>query len=190
MNISIGAIIYNSEREKKYSISFPYYYASFVFAIPPGKPYSPLKILFFPFKYIIWSCLSTIFLFTVLIVVALKFSAYRVRAFVLGPQNDSPVFNMLNICFGGTISYMPSRNFARTILLIWLVMSMILKTAYQSRLYDFMRTQPIMSPKNYRHKIYSSNMKVYVTETFYQQFYDSMPEIRDRYVNLDCFNSI
>lgn len=180
--MSMGAIIYSSERALNYSISFPYYYASWVFAIPPGKPYSPLRIVFVPFKYIIWSCICTIFLCTVLIVVALKLSPYRVRAFVLGPQNDSPVFNMLNIFFGGAITYMPSRNFARSILLIWLVMSMVLKTAYQSRLYDFLRTQPRMSPPDYRNKIFSSNLKVYVTETFYQIYYDGLPQVRDRFV--------
>lgn len=178
----MGGIIYNSERSEKYSISFPYYYASFVFAIPPGKPYSSLAIIVIPFKYIIWSCIGTIFLFTVLLVFALKFSTYRIRALVLGSKNDSPIFNMLSICFGGTINYVPTRNFARTILLIWLMMSMVLKTAYQSRLYDFLRTQPSTAPANLRSKIYSSNFKVYVTETFYQNFYDSLPSIRDRFV--------
>lgn len=178
----MGGIIYSSEREKNYSVSVPYYYASFLFAIPPGKPYSPLAIIFFPFKYIIWICISTILLFTVLVVVALKMTAYRIRAFVLGPRNDSPIFNMLSICFGGAINHLPKRNFARTILLIWLVMSMILTNAYQSRLYGFLRTQPHMAPLYQRSDIYSSNLKVYVTETFYQMFYERMPHIRDRFV--------
>lgn len=182
VNMSMGAIIYTSERSEKYSISFPYYYASFVYAIPPGKPYSSLAIIFIPFKYIIWSCIGTIFLITVLLVFVLKLTTYRIRAFVLGPKNDSPVFNMLNICFGGSINYLPTRNFARTILLIWLLMSMILKTAYQSRLYDFLRTQPSTPPANLRSKIYSSNLKVHVTETFYQNFYDGLPNVRDRFV--------
>lgn len=181
----MGGIIYSSERMRKYSVSFPYYYASFVFAIPPGKPYPALTILLYPYKYIIWSCICVIFLFTLISVVALKLTKDRTRAFFLGPKNNMPVFNMLNITFGGAINYVPTRNFARFILLIWLMMSLVLRTAYQSRLYDYLRTQPHMSPLYYRHTIYSSDFQVYVTETFYQIFYDRMPEIRPRFVKLN-----
>lgn len=162
--MSMGAIIYNSERARIYSISFPYYYASFVYAIPPGRPYTPLEVIFIPFKIFVWLCICTIFLGTVLVVFALKVGNYRARAFVLGP----------------IIDVMPTRNFARTILLIWIMMSMVLKMAYQDRLYQFLRTQPHRSPYDTRPKIYASDVKIFVTETFYQTFYESLPANRDR----------
>lgn len=172
MNFSIGAIIYTAERTAIFSMSFPYYHASFVFAIPPAKSYTSLEKIFFPFTYPVWSVIGAIFTFTLLIVGWLKITAHKYRNFVIGFRNDTPFFNMVNICFGGTIVRLPRQNFARTILLIWLMTSMILKSAYQGKLYHFLRTEQQRQPINTLKRMMESDLSFYLTSSFFQIFYD------------------
>lgn len=176
----MGSIFYTSARVEGHDASVPYYYSSIVFAIPPGEPYSVMSTLFFPFKYIIWSCIGFIFISTILVVGSLKKSTIQQRAFVLGPRNDLPFFNMLNVCFGGAITRLPTRNFARFLLLIWLTMSLILKTAYQSKLFNFMQTEQRESPMYTLESVFESDHDLYISKSFYQLFYDTYPNDRHR----------
>lgn len=176
----MGAIIYTAHRTETYSISFPYFYGSLVFAIPAGRQYSSFEKIFFPFKYIIWSCICTMFVVTITVTTALKFVAQRKRNFVIGPKNDSPLLNAINVCFGGTINRLPQRNFARSILTIWLLTSFVLRNSYQGTLLSFLRKEQRMQPLFYLEYILNTNVKLYLQETFYQQLYNDLPALRDR----------
>lgn len=178
--MSMGANFYTAPRALAYGASFPYFYSSMVFAIPAGEKYSFMSTIFFPFEYIIWSLIGFIFLATLIVVGGLKLTTFQQRAFVIGQNNDLPFFNMLNICFGGAISRLPTRNFARSLLLIWLVMSLVLQVAYQSKLFHFLRTEQRRTPLFTLDAVYQSNYDLYILETYYQIFYDAMPDDRRR----------
>lgn len=181
MNASIGAILLNLDRFEKYSLTYPYFYGSLVFAIPYGKPYTPLEILFLPFKYRIWICLFVILLATLIVVGLIKtkwFIAYR--SFIVGPYNNLPFLNMLAICLGNYMSHTPRLNFARTLVTIWLLMSLILKAAYQSKSFYFMQTIPRASPLYSLDSVYDSKLDLYLWPSLFQSFYDSFPMKREQ----------
>lgn len=92
------------------------------------------------------------------------------RDFLVGPANNMPFFNMVNICLGGTITIhdIPLRNFARSMLMIWLLATLVLRNAYQGKLFDNLRSHQRMAPFYHLNELYESNLKLYLYESFYQ----------------------
>lgn len=174
------AIINEKEGSELFTISFPYYYAALLFAVPPGEPYTSLEKIFFPFKGTVWLCICILFIAAVILVIFLKFVRSSKRQFIFGPKNDSPLLNMINIFLGGAIIRLPRRNFARTLLLIWMSMSLILKSAYQGRLYHFIRTDQRSYALDDLAKIAKTNYTIYATPKFYNLIVQNLPNIESQ----------
>ncbi|XP_055842727.1 uncharacterized protein LOC129909678 [Episyrphus balteatus] len=117
-NITINSFGYQEFHLKAMLASYTYANYDIVVAIPQGQPLSSFQRLTKPFKYIIWSCLCT--------------SVLKVKDFVFGPLNTIPFTNLVNVFFGGPVTVLP---FARYILLIWLLYTMVLRNAYSGELY-------------------------------------------------------
>lgn len=182
VNFSLGATFLSSQRPLTISASFPFYYGSLIFMIPPGHPYTPFKKLFLPFETRIWLCILIALFVAILILIAFKTCLMDERDFIIGRGNNMPLINLLLVCLGGamTIPQMPTRNFARTILTILLITTLILRNAYQGNLFNFLRTQKNERPLYYRRDIFNSDVNVYVTSTFYEVYRQEQPQIADR----------
>lgn len=178
--MTIGAIIVTSNRLEQYDVTFPYYYGKLLFAIPAGVPFTSLEKIFFPFNMPVWVYLSILFTSAVFIVLYLKIIGKRRREFLIGKRNDAPFLNMITVFLGGVIGSIPKRNFARTILTIWLLSSMILRNAYQGTLYSFLRGDQRNPPLYRINDIFKSNVKIYMWRSYFQQFYENYPAIRPR----------
>lgn len=89
--------------------------------------------------YKIWFIIAVIILAAILLLAQLKYVHSSTRGYIIGPENNSPILSMINIIFSWGIVELPKRNFARTVLIIWIAMSLILRSAYQGRLYHFMQ---------------------------------------------------
>lgn len=129
-NVTLGAIIMAATRAEKYEMTQAYFYGSLLYAIPNGKPYGSFEKLFFPFRYKIWILLATVFAIAAMILLLLKLTAQKKRDFLVGASNNMPFFNMVNICLGGTMTFieMPLRTFARAMLMMWLLSSLVVST--------------------------------------------------------------
>lgn len=144
-NLTVGSIILTTHRAEIYSRSYTHFYGSLLYAIPNGSPYSSLEKLVFPFRNKVWYCLCVIFLIAVVVMFILKLMPKKNREFVVG-KSTSPMFNMISIFLGGAVIFykVPVRNFARTIFLLWLFFSLIVRNAYQvikniNRLFSFQK---------------------------------------------------
>lgn len=177
-NLTFGALILAESRFKKFSKSFSYLYGSLLYAIPSGKAYSSFEKLFFPFTTKVWLWIGILFVMAAAILILLKLSAKNKRDFLLGKSNNMPFFNMVNIWLGGAVSLsdIPVRNFARTMLMIWLISTLILRNAYQGKLFDNLRSNQRMAPFYFLDELYGSNLKLNLYESFYQNVADNIPE--------------
>lgn len=146
-----------------------------MFVIPRGKPYSSLEKLFFPFKMTVWICVCSCLLIVVIAIVILKLTPKEKRDFVIGRNNDAPFFSLITIFLGGsTTNYqLPRRNFARTILGILLLSTLILRNAYLGNLFNFLRLQKRMEPLYYKQKIFDSDVTIFMTTILSHVDFDS-----------------
>ncbi|XP_055325489.1 uncharacterized protein LOC129579433 [Sitodiplosis mosellana] len=161
-NFTVGATVVAESRARIYSMTFAHFYGSLIFAIPPGRPYTSFEKLSFPFKMRVWACICVLFLIAAIVIVILKLSSKEKRDFFFGKSNNMPIFNMVSHCFGGTTTFiaMPVRNFARTLLMIWLLTTLVLRNAYQGKLYDNLRGNQRMAPYFYIDDLFQSNLKL------------------------------
>lgn len=175
---------------EEFSVSAPFVYTSIVYVIPPGEPYSHLEKLFSPFDMYIWTCICILLMVASFIIVFLKLVPKNVRAFVVGRTNSMPYFNLIGVFLGGslTLYQCPTRNFARAILLIWLLSTLILRNSYSGKLFDHLCSNQRKPPFYKLTELYQSHLKLFV----YPSAYNTTSEIvsKNRYSVIHCLNHI
>lgn len=87
-------------------------------------------------------------------------------------QRDFDENDFFDYSLGGSIFHIaiPVRNFARTILMIWLLSTLILRNAYQGKLYDNLRGNQRNQPYYSLNSLFESNLRLYLYESFYEDF--------------------
>lgn len=121
--------------------------------------------------------MCVLFVLAVIIMFVLKLIPTQNRDFIVGKSNNTPFFNMIYIYLGGaiTLDRVPVRNFARTIFLIWLLFSLVIRNAYQGKLFDNLRSKQRMAPLFRLNDLFQSDLRLYLMESFYQNVADILP---------------
>lgn len=136
---TLGMYTISYLRSKFMTSSEFYYSVPFILIVPPGTPFSSFEKLFRPFQLAVWILLLVVFSAAVCVVTVVKFqSSPHIRSFVFGTTN-SPYLNILNVFLGGSLAPLPKRNFARTLLMIFILFSIVKRTLYQGALFQFLQ---------------------------------------------------
>ncbi|KAM7349336.1 uncharacterized protein ACRADG_008333 [Cochliomyia hominivorax] len=139
-NITIISMMYNKIRSEVMQPSYGYLYIPYVLAIPQGKKMTSLQRLIKPFRYIIWSCLTSSVMFGILFIYFLRFlGKSKLMDFVYGQGNRTPFTNLLSALFGVSVFNLPQKNFARYLLVVFLWYTNILRSAYSGALYNLLQ---------------------------------------------------
>jgi hypothetical protein len=140
-DIGIGNYYLRTSRLRIVDCSFPYTSDPIVLVIPPGKLYSPLEKLLQPFDLIIWILLLTTFLIGLIVILIVNYKMIGCKSFIFGKTVDTPILNMVSIIFGNPQMKLPNRNFARYILMLFLLFCLIYRNVYQGALYIFLQSE-------------------------------------------------
>ena len=141
VNLTIGMFNLSPTRVKFLEPSAVYYSTPLAIIIPPGKLLSPFEILMKPFTRLFWLILIC-FLLTAFFVIAVlkwKFNDTIIN-FVLGSNNNNPFLNVLSVLIGKTLPRAPNRNFARTLLCIFMLFSLVVRSVYEGALFQFLKS--------------------------------------------------
>lgn len=161
VNLTMFATVNTVERSKEFTASFPYAYASVVFTIPHGPPYTPLEKLVLPFKPLVWLCVSIVTGVALILIIYLSRCSKKWQDFVFGEKNRTPFLNYINITLGGVITHEPVRNFARFILMIWMLSSLVLRGSYTGALFSFIQSQRSAIEIDSLEKLIEYNFSIY-----------------------------
>ncbi|EAT33059.1 AAEL014687-PA [Aedes aegypti] len=138
-NFTLGFFGYNQLRLKFMSLSHNYHFTALVVMVSAGEEYEAFEKLLLPFTNTLWfvflGCISVGFL----VISVISRMGTRMQAFVFGSRIQSPAVNLLNVLFGGSLSVLPTRNFARFLLTLWLIHGLITRTVYQQALFNFLQ---------------------------------------------------
>ena len=135
-NLTIGYVSSTAIRNFYMKSSYIYYTSNLKWMTPPGRLFTSFEKLFKPFRVILWSCILAVFMLSFLAIFLMRFQTRSIQNFVLGQRNYSPSLNVVNIFFGGSLSKLPNRNFARFILAQFMVYCLIIRSSYQGEIYD------------------------------------------------------
>jgi len=125
--------------------SSAYFSDQVAFIVPPGNEFSSFEKLAYPFKFSLWALIFLYFLVGVVVIFIVGLRSTPVRFFVFGTNVNYPYLNMIIAFIGGTQHKLPKRNFARFLLMIFLMYSIVMRTLYQGAYYRLLQT-------NKRHK--------------------------------------
>uniref|UniRef100_A0A8W9BML7 Ionotropic receptor n=1 Tax=Phlebotomus papatasi TaxID=29031 RepID=A0A8W9BML7_PHLPP len=182
VNFTIGAFATSAIRESCFTSTFSYKYTSLTLMIPPGRPYTALEELLMPFHLSVWICIFGILITTTSVVVLAKFWKPQKRSFIFGHGNNYPFISSINIFLGGSLRNTPRRNFARFLLMMWILLSLVLRSSYQAVLFGFLKEQRNFSAINSLDEMQKEGFKIYGVAVAADYFLESMMQYRNMYV--------
>ena len=182
VNLTLGRFAIRGDRNLVMKSSRSYYTVRMVLAVPAGREYTPFEKLFRPFSRSVW-VLVTLYLLAGMVVIGTVQLLHRpaVRDFVYGRGVSTPVLNLLNVLFGGAVVQLPMRNFARTLLFLWMYYCLVVRTCYQGSLYEYLQERKNFSPLQTVDALVRNDYRFYSLHGT-SLYLEQMPQILSRLV--------
>lgn len=117
--------------------TLPYVFQDYRIAVPPGEDYTGYEKLLLPFDEFTWIMIAATFLASSLTIVVLNFTSQKFRNLVFGKNVKTPTLNVAAIFFGIAQLKLPSRNFPRFLVMVFILYTLIIRTAWQSKNFEF-----------------------------------------------------
>lgn len=166
-NLTIGGFSFTIKRAQLMSASSPYLYSSLLYAVPKGNAYTALEKLFLPFKRQIWILMGVLMLFAL---ITTTFLSGKKLSFVAGERNKTAFLNTVSVLFGGAVTLSPKRNFARTVFIIWIFGCIVVRSAFQGSLFEYIQ-KPRNSPSAATlTELIDRNYTLYMNTAIFQLF--------------------
>ncbi|XP_055611317.1 uncharacterized protein LOC129757935 [Uranotaenia lowii] len=179
-NMTVGAFSMHGDRIAVLKQSSSYYTVKLIFTVPPGRSYTAFEKLFRPFAFLTWVVLSAYLIIGVSIIFIMRYVSRSARSFVYGYGIQMPTLNVFNVLFGGAMTRTPARNFARTLLFLWMYYCLIIRSLYQGSLFEYLQQQKNFSHLNTLQKIEAAKL-TYLLANASKTSVAAMPFILKRY---------
>lgn len=157
-------------------------------AVPPGENYSEYEKLRMPFDNYVWALIILTFAFSFATISILYCVSRPARDFVFGCNITTPSLNVAHIFFGIGQHSLPQRNFARFLAMSFILYSLIIRTAWQGKMFEFMK-QNITKPEIQSvEEAIGKGFTFYMEENFKEKFPEmeiSKRQVRHQYFGLN-----
>lgn len=140
VDMIIGNYFLYASRLKFLSASRSYFSDPLTLIVPPGKEFTSFGKLFKPFQSTVWMLLIGVVVIGMFIITLIKFQMPEIGHFVFGTGIRNHYFNILLIFVGGSQHIVPHRNFARFLLMMFLLFCLVQRNLYQGYLFQFMQS--------------------------------------------------
>jgi Ligated ion channel L-glutamate- and glycine-binding site len=139
-DLTIGGWWLKKIRLKLLDASTSYLSESIIFVVPSGQALTALERLVYPFTLLVWMLVILYFLFGVVVIFIMNRRSKVVQDFVFGTDVKTPYLNLFIAFIGGAQKKLPGRNFARFLLMMFLMYSLVVRTIYQASFYELLRS--------------------------------------------------
>lgn len=163
----------------------PYMFLSSQLAVSPGDDFTSFEKLWLPFDATTWGLIIFIFTTAILTIFLLRFSKNSIRKFVFGRNVKTPSLNIAAHFFGTSQHILPGRNFARFMTTMFILYSLIIRTAWQGKMFEFMQKNMTKPGVQSIEEMIVQNFTFYVRENHIYHFDNT--EITKRY-NIYFYN--
>ncbi|XP_068159963.1 uncharacterized protein Ir7b [Drosophila tropicalis] len=165
-----------------YSQSSYYFMSHIMLVTNLQSAYSAYEKLAFPFHPRVWLAIGVV----IVSMCALIWMAQHLLHPILPDINY--YYQLVVITLGGNLLvwHLPRGSLARWLLLIWLFTSLILRSAYQSGMYQMLRKDTQRNPPQTIAEVINNGYTIRLAETNAQRILASLPELRPqqlRYLN-------
>ncbi|KAG5684044.1 hypothetical protein PVAND_013296 [Polypedilum vanderplanki] len=122
------------------------YYAVFMTVIVPQIDLTSLEKFFIPFRLDLWVSLIIVLFLAVFVIAILKHKLKRFRNFIIGSNINDPFNELLTAFIGGSSHKLPRRNFARYLLMIFILFCLVMRSVYIGGLFKYLQSNEKISP--------------------------------------------
>lgn len=159
-----------ASRLTHFSSTTSYKSEAVILMVPPGREYSAWSKLVYPFSKTVWAWILLVFVVGYLAIYFITQSSTKVKVFVFGADVEHPYLNMIVAFVGGTQKILPTTNFARFLLMMFLMYALVIRTVYNASyfrlLQSSLRHPEIQSideiiSNDYKFYIYTANEDVF-----------------------------
>ena len=112
-----------------------------MFVATPGELYSNYEKLFLPFDRTTWILLIFTFSVAFGVIFVANRTSKRLQDLIFGQNGRTPSLNVIAISSGIGQTRLPTRNFSRFILMLFIIFCLIFRTAYQGVQFEMLTTQ-------------------------------------------------
>lgn len=109
--------------------------------IPPGKDVDSYERIVRPFDVETWMWVAITFITAFVMVFIVKFTSMDIKNFIIGPEAVTPGLNILRIFLGISQIRCPTRNFARFLVMSFILFCVVIRTAYQAKMFQFLQME-------------------------------------------------
>lgn len=142
--LKMGCLSDMSELNSK-TIKNPLIYTDVSVAVPPGKSYSGFEKLILPFDYDTWIWIAITFFIAYFTIMIVYLSTDKIKTTVFGNKISTPSLNVTAIFFGVSQLTLPTSSFARFLVMVFILYTLIIRTAWQAKMFEFLQ-QDISKP--------------------------------------------
>ncbi|KAG5671269.1 hypothetical protein PVAND_001475 [Polypedilum vanderplanki] len=116
----------------------PFTTEEYYFLLSHNDLYSNYEKLLFPFDFLTWVFLLFTFGLTFGTIFILHYCPKLFKTIIFGKGINKPAYNALGIFFGISQLRLPKESFCRVILIIYIWFCLIIRTCWQSKMFEFM----------------------------------------------------
>lgn len=134
-----GCLNFHLMKQHRISTLYPFDFISHYISVPPAENYSEYEKLLLPFDNLTWTLILITFFAAYASIFIIKSMKINVQKFVFGGNVSTPSLNVTMIFFGISQVSLPSGNFARFIVMLFILFCLILRTAWQGKMFEFIQ---------------------------------------------------
>ena len=180
VDISIGNWWIKSIRLQFFDCTCAYSIDQLVLLVPPGFKLTAFEKLIYPFAPAVWFMVLAVFFIGFVVIKITSQRSAKVRNFVFGKRVQQPNLNLLIPFVGGMQKILPRRNFARFLLMNFLLYSLVMRTLYQASFYQLLQSNEGHKPVESLDEIIKNDFKIYVT-TVNSDMLEGTDAIKERF---------
>lgn len=138
--------------------------------VPSGEAYTSFEKLFLPFDDDVWIWIGITIAAAFATIFIVNFLPRFVRDFVFGRDITTPSLNVWVVFCGLSFVKLPTSNFARFILMNFIIFSLIFRTAYQAKNFEFLQQDMHKKGVQTLNEMKEKNLSLYCGTNYFNHF--------------------
>ncbi|CAG9810963.1 unnamed protein product [Chironomus riparius] len=130
----------------------------------PGELYTSYEKLWLPFDDTTWTLLIITFLISTFVILIIHRLSKFMQERIFGENVKTPMLNLISTFFGISQYRLPFSHIPRFVLILYVFYCLIFRTCYQSKLFEFMTSEPRRDPPRTMKDLWEKNFVIYWDE--------------------------
>lgn len=186
-DLSLGSFRYSLERSTLLTAVLPYYQTYQTYGIlKETQLYTSLEMLLYPFDVMTWICvLISVFIGMIISFTVVFFydKSLLVQMAIGYPRMRTPMQDIIRMFLGQPIMDIPHTSLSRTALILWHIHGLLLRTAYQSLLFQLLKLSLYHEPPQSLSDLIAEGCSLVMTVTTYETV-NTVPRIQTGDINV------